>query len=418
MRQPYADADIGLFKASALAARLDKISPQTTVRPFACSAENVIDTDGVIAAYDLVIDATASGAVAAYMEDRRRVDRELWPPVLSVGVGHRARRGLLTVSAGGAVGCTWAILRRLAIESRMHRSARLRDVAEDFFPLEPPQDLFEPEPGCSAPTFRGSAAELAALSGHMLDLGLQLVGESSAMAVGVVRLDRVEPNAPGGIEVLRWPNDTVVRDDARGYEVRLSAPALAQIRTEARRIARTRGPTIETGGLLLGEVDDACHCVYVDRAEGPTPDSIHRTDEFILGLEGTEETVVAHRERTGGRTRYVGMWHIHPYGEAGPSPKDEAAMQTLVTPVRDAPPYALVLIAGGEEHAWSTFLDEGGQPDLSASVTIRSPEALSVRPSRPVAPKTLTAVGSSPALARGRRWRRVWRPRTRRRWFW
>ena len=377
MRQPYVDADIGLFKATALAVRLDKISPQTTVRPFACSAQNVIDTDSVITSYDLVIDATASGVVAAYMENRRRGDRERWPPVLSVGVGHRARLGLLTVSAGGVVGCTWAILRRLAIESRTHRSARLRDVAEDFFPLKPRQEPFEPEPGCSAPTFRGSAAELAALSGHLLDLGLRLVAEGSSAAAGVVRLDPAEPNAPGGTEVLRWPDDTVVHDDARGYEVRLSAPALMQIRTEARRIARTRGPKIETGGLLLGEVDDACHCVYVDRAEGPSPDSVHRADEFILGLEGAEETVVANRERSGARTRYVGMWHIHPYAEARPSDKDKLAMQTLVTPVRDAPPYALVLIVGGEAEAWSTFLDTGGKPDLFASVTIRPTEALS-----------------------------------------
>lgn len=196
---------------------------------------------------------------------------------------------------------------------------------------------------------------------------------------------------------------------------------MKQIRSESRRIARILGPDIETGGLLLGEVDDASHCVFIDRAEGPTPDSIHRADEFILGLEGAEDTVVAHRKRSGGRTRYVGMWHIHPFGVAAPSDKDKAAMQTLVTPVSNPPPYALVLIAGGVEGGWTTFLEKGFAPDLYAAVTIRPPATLTLPPAgtvaglRPIRPSSSAVPAASPT--QGRRWRNRLRPRRSWRWW-
>jgi hypothetical protein len=46
-------------------------------------------------------------------------------------------------------------------------------------------------------------------------------------------------------------------------------------------------------------------------------------------------------------------------------------MTTLVTPVVDAPPYAVVAIVGAEDADWDNYLAGRGKPDLYASISRR-----------------------------------------------
>lgn len=379
VRQPYSDADIGVAKAVALSERLNAIRDDGPVRPIIGRVETVLLADDTtFSNVDLVIDATANNTVASLLELRRATRRDAWPPVMSVVIGHNARRGIVTVSHRGSTGAGRHVLRRLAVAGRAHHGGRLADVASDLFPIEPRATTFQPEPGCSSPTFIGSAADLAALAGALFDAGLQALAGSpelqkeEPMLAGVVRLSGAVGPPTLGTDWFTWPNDEVVRDVASGYEVRISRPALTRMRAEVRRGARLRGPDIETGGILFGQVDDACRCIWIDDVAGPPPDSLLSAVHFDHGVEGVEDLITYHRDRSGRMTAFVGMWHSHPYAKAEPSPTDRHAMRSLVTPLEKSPIRALVVIVGGDEHTWTRWVAGVAlAPDIFAQLATR-----------------------------------------------
>lgn len=419
VRQPYADGEVGRPKAEALAARLNMIRRDKPVSAAVGSASITLTEGAPPTEYDLVVDATADSAVSSLIELRRSRAPEQWPPVISLMVGHDARRGIVAVAKHNATGAGRHIFRRLALASRGQYADRLADIAEDFFPLRQRSVTFQPEPGCSSPTFVGSAADLAALSGHLFDVALHALPAeepselAEPMVAAAVRLDgtsggKIRP----AVTTLAWPNDVVARDRDSGYEVRISQQALAGMRTEVRRGARIRGPKIETGGLLLGQVDHACRCIWIDDVSGPPPDSLLSEFHFDHGIEGVEDLVEYHRRRTGRLSTFVGIWHSHPFGRAEPSRTDKAAMTALITPVSGGPSRALVLILGGTQERWTAWVDIAEPPDVYARFVTRATHPDRVQPP-PV-----------PARHRSEAWPGGWQERPkaaragRRRWFW
>lgn len=379
VRQPYSDEDIGVAKAVALSERLNRIRDDKPVQPVIGRAEMVLLADDTAAPdVDLVIDATANNTVASLLELRRATRRDAWPPVMSVVIGHDARRGIVTVSHRGSTGSGRHVMRRLAIAGRTHHAVRLADVSSDLFPLEPRATTFQPEPGCSSPTFIGSAADLAALAGALFDAGLRGLARGSElqkeepMLAGVVRLSGAVGPPTLGTDWFTWENDEVVRDVVSGYEVRISQPALTRMRAEVRRGARLRGTDIETGGLLLGQIDDACRCIWIDDVSGPPPDSLLSAVHFDHGVEGVEDLITHHRDRSGRLTAFAGMWHSHPCGKAEPRKTDRFAMRSLVTPLEKSPNRAPVVILGGDEHTWTRWVDgDALVPDIFAQLATR-----------------------------------------------
>lgn len=421
VRQPYTDGDIGTSKAEALAARLNLIRRDAPVTAAHGRAEVLALAEGAPPPpFDVVVDATADAAVCSLIELRRQQSTAPWPAVISVLIGHDARRGIVAIAKQGATGVGRQIFRRLALASRGQYADRLADVADDFFPLTPRTATFQPEPGCSAPTFIGSSADLAALSGHLFDVACQALTATDPsselaepMVAAAVRL-RHEDRAPfmSATLLLGWPNDLVTSDRDSGYQVRISPQALAGMRTEARRGARIRGPKIETGGLLLGEVDHACRCIWIDDVSGPPPDSLLSEVHFDHGIEGVEELIGYHRERTGKLSTFVGLWHIHPFGAAAPSPTDKAAMTALVTPITGGPSRALVLIVGAPDQRWTEWLEGSARPDVYVRFVTRAGHRDDVEPP-PVPQRHLSEA-----------WPGGWRERpklpareSRRRWF-
>lgn len=370
VRQPYSDSDIGESKAAALARRLAGIGPGGDVRGLSADAITAILLPTLpVPEFDLVVDATADASVRAALEHARLGSADEWPPVLTMLVGHTARRGVVAVSSTGATGAGYDVLRRLGIAVRTTHAQEFPDVALDLFPSGPRTELFMPEPGCSAPTFVGSGAEATALAAGLFSAGLDaLAGQvpelsGQPMAAGVVRLDLADPAGTRGRGTtgwIAWPNDAVLPGADGGMPVRISPAALTAVRAEARRAARMHGPRIETGGMLLGQIDEAVGAVFVDVATRPTPDSRLSARYFEHGTVGAQDTVRYHRERTNGATGFVGMWHTHPHGSEQPSPIDEASMASLVTPVAGGTSRALILIFGGEDAAWAGWRDDPG----------------------------------------------------------
>jgi proteasome lid subunit RPN8/RPN11 len=380
VRQPYDEADIGKAKATVLAERLSRIRSNLDVTPHVGDVTNTLfgPTSG-IPACDLIIDATADRIVRHVVETCRRVHRLDWPAQIAVMIGHDARRGVAAVSLPGTSGGALDVLRRLGLTARADVSGRLADVVDDFYPDPARHDLFQPEPGCSDATFRGGAADVGALAGELLAGSLGLLREhaegrtAQGMHALVVRL--AEPSAARagvGPQLVSWSDDVVLPDHSGRYEVRIAATALAEIRAECRRGLRVRARKIETGGLLLGQYDDAAGIVWVDIATGPPPDSFLSADHFEHGTAGVSAIVKSRLELTARTSGFVGMWHSHPDGVAWPSETDKQGMGALVAPVEGGPRRALLLVAGSIGQAWTDWLEgETAEPDLYAHVVDR-----------------------------------------------
>lgn len=384
VRQPYTYNDIGHRKAIALTARLNTLTSTPTVTARVANAvttllEPSFDPTG----YDLIIDATADVATRTALERVRSPRRTDWPPIATMIIGHRAERGVICLSRPGATGAGHDLLRRLAVAVHTTERSRWGDVAEDLFPDPPRTALFSPEPGCSAPTFVGSAAQVSALAAQLLLHACDLLADhaDAPMTAAAVRVGasstsgpataaaRVDPQHSASC-TLSWSNDLVCTEVGNGFEVRISAGALAEMRAETRRAHRLHGPEVETGGMLLGAVDEALAVIHVDIATGPPPDSRLSARHFEHGLVGTQDAVDHHRARTGRRTGYIGLWHSHPGGPARPSPTDMASLATLTTG-RDAGRWALMLIVAGDAPIWQGWRDHTGTPAVYARAVHR-----------------------------------------------
>lgn len=369
VRQPFDDDDIGINKADAIAARLNRIRPGVALG-HAMSAQALFLSSSDPPDVDLVIDASADHALRCHIEQHRVNPAGLWPPMLTMVIGHDAARGVVTMSAPFRAGGGRDLLRRLALTARREFVTDLDDIAKDLFPLEPRTRLFQPEPGCSTPTFVGSAAQVSGLAAAMLDAGLRLVAEfyegGHAMAATAVRIPAAGSGAAG--TTVAWPDDLVTLDRARGYQVRVSAAALTTMRTEVRRGRRLRNARVETGGTLVGQIDDAIRCIWIDQASGPPPDSVLSEAFFDHGTVGVGDFLDHHRNRTGRLSTYVGMWHSHPYGQAAPSTLDVEAMGEMVAPFAGAPRRVLVLIVGGDADTWDGWIGGEGKPDVFATL--------------------------------------------------
>ncbi|TQN44072.1 integrative and conjugative element protein (TIGR02256 family) [Blastococcus colisei] len=371
VRQPYMDRDIGRPKALVLAERLRLIYPGCYPGyRVTGGSQNAVGYVSRLPAegddrFDLIIDATADAAVRSALERRRATTSGTWPALLTVLVGHRARRGVIAVSRAGASGGGDDVLRRLGIAARSTHATQLADVATDLYPSSPRTDVFLPEPGCSAPTFTGSHVESTALAAALLSAGLDaLAGRLPGapclpMAAAAIRLEPTDDDAHGatGTTWVGWPEDCVQSTVDGAFQVRVSQTALGTIRAEVRRGARLRGPDIETGGMLLGQIDEAAGVVYIDDATPPTPDSLCSAVHFRHGIEGSQDLVEHYARTTGTITSFVGMWHTHPDGPAVPSRTDETGMANLVTSALGGPPRCLMLIVGGYDPAWTGWRD-------------------------------------------------------------
>lgn len=377
VRQPYNDADIGRPKATALAEQLRKIRPELHVESLHSNAlDAFLQPDQDLSLFDLVIDATADAGIRSAIENKRRADNGPWPTVVTMVVGHDATRGLVAVSTPESTGAGACALRGVAL----HAFANPRewsDIADDFFPQEPRTNMFFPEPGCSAPTFLGGSAQTTALAGLLLDEALlalrrnaasvaipQFTAFASAVRIGAAAIGR-------GLSRAELASDTIAVDDTFGYEVRLSPAAVAEMRTEVRRGARVRGTRVETGGMLLGMIDDAAGVIYVDRVTGPPPDSYLSATYFQHGQIGAQEAIDACQKSSRRMTGFVGYWHTHPEGRAAPSPTDEEGMASIMTP-DGRRQRALMVIAAGPRAEWGRWLSgDGPLPGLFARLVPR-----------------------------------------------
>lgn len=187
VRQNYTESDIGLAKAEALAARLRALSDSLDVL---VTVGYVPESDeGLLPDADVVIDATVNRSLGEMLDGSARAT--VGPLLAQVATDvQTGTLGLLVVASSNFSGGP------ATIDEFVGEQVRSRGDLERFGVLwDSPAagDEIIPERGCSAPTFHGSAADLAAIAGVLVSMLGQHVGEAVSGA-HLVAL----PHAPEG----------------------------------------------------------------------------------------------------------------------------------------------------------------------------------------------------------------------------
>ncbi|WP_406805312.1 hypothetical protein [Burkholderia semiarida] len=106
-------------------------------------------------------------------------------------------------------------------------------------------------------------------------------------------------------------------------------------------------PTVETGGIIVGNVSALTREIFITDILPASPDSTRSPARFVLGVEGTIDTIRGY-EALGGDTLWcLGTWHCH-LAVSGPSQMDRDTAKSLDGQIRHA---AVLLIRHPQGYA-------------------------------------------------------------------
>lgn len=346
VRQRYADSDIGSAKAIALQAHLQAIGLNCVVTADEGNLANQTLSRFDLNEWDLIIDATASVSVTHRIEEELKA-QNLPIPMLSMSVSAAAENGSVLVKMPLYSGGSHHIARQAKLVAFARNTGH--SMVKAFWPEREMVKVFQPEPGCSAPTFIGSAADIDHHAAGLLNLGLSRI---ESLAPDAASLDLVA--APwlradnNELHRLRYTFKGYARysEQRHGYAVLRSDVVVLDMAAELKRIARTRSDKVETGGLIFGEIDDAHQMIWVDSVSGPPPDSTASETQFLCGTAGTKELNSFKSAASGKSSRFIGIWHTHPISRGRPSQDDLNAMLQLLH-FQEFPPRQVVMLIVG-----------------------------------------------------------------------
>lgn len=359
VRQPYDDADIGMPKADALAAKLCAIRPDTRefeVVPIVSDLlSSALASNDWADGADVVFDCTAARGVRTKLEKVRKNNPPSHATVISMIISREATHGLTVVAMPDHTGGVADVYRRAKIDVCQDRS--LRHFVDAFYPAPSDDNLFQPEPGCSSPTFVGSSADASALSALLLNMVGNCLNRYKHQQTEAAHLTAwahyVVQSHAAPADTRQKPSvsftyipDIVTKDPRHGYEIRVSSQAWEQMENWIAKSSDAVGSDVETGGLLFGERNDAAGIIWVTEVIGPPADSIARPDLFVCGTAGTQTAHIERERWARGSVRYVGMWHTHPLTSPEPSPTDLEGIRTIFSDDLINPSKSLLFIIG------------------------------------------------------------------------
>ena len=295
--------------------------------------------------YDLIIDATASRTVSHVIETELNSVRDA-PPIVGLSVSARAEHGSAIVRQPSFPGGPIDLARRAKLKSLATPETKV--FASAFWPKREDISLFQPEPGCSDPTFVGSAIDMAYHSSALMTLvieRLKTLKENQA-SVDFVSKPTVSQASVTAHSSFLFCDVSLSIEKRFGYHVLITDSAKEQLITQIKKSARELAPGIETGGLMFGEIDDSTRSVWLDAVTGPPPDSEASEEKFLCGIEGTHELAAVQKERSDGSSSFIGIWHTHPVSQPEPSKDDLNAMAELLLNQEQPPRHVIMLIIG------------------------------------------------------------------------
>ncbi len=341
-RQNYAMDDVGSSKAEVLARRLQSLRPESAIRGFKRDAHRFVLADlDRLSRYDLIVDCTASSIVSMKFESDWLTLRQHVRRLVAFVIDAKAQRAIGVSLGASSDDGPWSAYNRL--KYKLAASGDRPGITAAFYGPRAAEALFQPEPGCSDPTFSGSMGDVTRLAATALN---ELVGtfaddpRARAIAFSLPGAD----GEAGHLDVYSLPQVSVACTER--YRILISANALNQARAAVRQNQRLRSARHETGGLLWGYWDEASRIILVVDASGPPPDSLHDPGHFVCGTDGTEAEHLSRTANSFGACGFIGMWHTHPDVPPRQSGEDIAGMTILVARAGQNRRRALMLIYG------------------------------------------------------------------------
>ena len=343
VRQQFKHRQVGFTKQSALAVELSAINPKADIdHEFANLTKGwpeALDPDE----FDLIIDATASRRVSSALQLNWSEEAKL-PPILRCAISGDASHGIATMRLPASKTGPAELIRQTKMAAL--DQPELSDFAEAFWPQGQQEPGFQPEPGCSEPTFVGSAADIDFFASSFFNFASRMLEEPTDDTSSAIFVRAATKSTAMSSYEVPLAEHTFSSEVFHGYHISLSLRAKKAIESEMRSNARSGSVKNETGGLLLGEIDDSLQAISIDVATGPPPDSEKSPELFLCGIEGTEQLCRHHAERTGNSTRFVGVWHTHPVSMPKPSDVDVDAMRNILHLQAQTPRHVVMLIIG------------------------------------------------------------------------
>lgn len=311
-------------KATALAERLQELSPHATINDVPSSYPISEDQEESVPEPDIILDCTGNDRVLFALGNDHWEDPKL---VVSTSLGPRGDR--LYVYA------TYTHTFDETDFDDRYRPWSLYDLTEH----RPNNDIIPERVGCWHPTSIITMNKIAQWGGMIPELLEQRTdlgrGQSSFTVLESIPNDgsiSVESrNAPFS-NAIRWTSS-----DDRSLE--LPRTCLDEMIEYFRRDSPD-----ETGGILTGIYPDGANGRVV-RGADPPPDSIQSPTTFVRGTEAVEESLKESKERFG--LYYIGEWHTHPGERPTLSPQDAREMQSIADDESYECPHPFLIIIGG-----------------------------------------------------------------------
>ena len=341
-RQNFILDDIGSNKAEALARRLKAITHGCTILPYGREAYAfVTEKKEIIHDYDVVLDCTASTIFQMKLERDWGKFFGHTPPFISLIIDAQASHCLCVISPKDSSGGIWDAY--LTLKIRLCIEGDLPALTAAFYSDRAAEKIFQPEPGCSDPTFIGSTSDVMGLTSGALNIAAgSIQAKNSSVGIALSAPGGTGHSGPLNLQELPQFFDTVVGN----YRVRVAKNVFTQARAWVRQNNRVRSLHHETGGLLWGVWDDAVQVIWIFDLSGPPPDSQHDPANFLCGVEGTLEEHKQRMARTYGSCGFVGHWHTHPNLPSHQSTMDMQNMTELVSRIGQNQKRSVMVIFG------------------------------------------------------------------------
>ena len=159
----------------------------------------------------------------------------------------------------------------------------------------------------------------------------------------------------GALKAIEIPVHETVRHVQGDWQVVLDAGIVARL-SQMRRSCLPN----ETGGVVIGYIDQKVKAIFVVDVLPAPPDSESDPTGFTRGIAGLTATLLEVTRRTANMANYIGEWHSHPmFASAQPSAYDRTLVQKLAdTLALDGQP-ALMIIAGSAGDLSITVKENG-----------------------------------------------------------
>lgn len=162
-----------------------------------------------------------------------------------------------------------------------------------------------------------------------------------------IQIWQVDPETGGIVTDIINPSNPIISQN-KGWRIVWDNDTKEKIR-ELRKLMLPN----ETGGVLLGYIDQKIKSIYIVDALPEPRDSLSDKQGFIRGIDHVQDAVHSAQQRTNGVVTYIGEWHSHPVGvSANPSKLDNELLSELADELFVEGQPGIILIVSETTENW------------------------------------------------------------------